>query len=315
MNYIFLISFLSCSLLIFLFSKILNKVKFGQAIRTLGPKKHYIKAGTPNIGGVFICLITLIVTIIYGIKLKDYHTLFMLVMPMLTYSILGFIDDYIKAKTHKNDGLSPKTKMFFQILWAVLYFIIFLDSYNTKINLFGLKINLYWIYGVFILLCFVSSSNAFNLCDGIDGLASGLGLIMLCGLLYLSENNYISIFIVSLIGSLLAFLLFNLHPAKIFMGDSGSLAIGVTIANLCILLKVEPLLIIFGLVMIIETLSVIVQVLYFKITKGKRIFLMTPLHHHFELKGYKEEKISFFFWLIQFVSVLLGVFLYNRYLK
>lgn len=313
MNYIYLLSFLSCSLLIFIFSKVLHKISFGQAIRELGPKNHYTKAGTPNIGGVFICLVTILFTLYYGIITKEYRLAFMLIMPMLSYSVLGFLDDYLKAKTHKNDGVSPKAKMIFQIIWASLYFFIFLDEYDTTINIFGVNINLYFFYGLFILLSFVSSSNAYNLCDGLDGLATGLGIIILFGLLSLSDNKTIDVFIVSLIGSLTSFLVFNLHPAKIFMGDSGSLAIGVTIANLCIILKVELLLIVFGFIMILETLSVIIQVIYFKITKGKRIFLMTPIHHHFELKGYKEEKIAIWFWIVQIIFVLLALYLYNKY--
>ena len=313
MNYIFLISFIFSSLLIFVFSKVLHKVSFGQAIRALGPKNHYSKAGTPNIGGVFICFTTIIFTLYYGLTSGEYKLSFMLVMPMLTYSILGFVDDIIKAKTHKNDGLSPRTKMIFQIVWAVLYYIVFINEYDTTINLFGKDINISIFYGFFILLSFISSSNAYNLCDGLDGLATGLAIIILCGLLFLSDNSLIDTFIVALIGSLTSFLVFNIHPARIFMGDSGSLAIGVTIANLCILLKVELLLIVFGFIMILETLSVIIQVIYFKITKGKRIFLMTPIHHHFELKGYKEEKISIFFWLIQFLFVLLALYVYKKY--
>ena len=312
MNSIFIISFIFSTLLIFIFSKILNKVSFGQSIRKLGPKKHFIKEGTPNIGGVFIIIITTIITLIFGISLKEYKITFMLIMPIISYGVLGFLDDYKKSKERKNDGLTPKTKMIFQILWAVIYFFIFLDDYNTIINVFGLEINLYWIYGLFILLCFVSTSNAFNLCDGIDGLAGGIAIIILFGLLHISNNKMISIFIVSLIGSILAFLVFNFHPAKIFMGDSGSLALGVTIANLCILLKVEILLLIFGFLMIIETLSVIIQVLYYKKT-NKRVFLMTPIHHHFELKGYKEPKITIIFWIFQIIFVIIGIHLYEIY--
>lgn len=324
-TFTFLCSFSLASIIIYWGIFFLKKAHLGQAIRKLGPKNHNTKAGTPNIGGALM-IIAIIITYMLLLLLKqiniDYSLLFMLFMPLIAYGTLGFLDDTLKATQRTNDGISPKGKLFFQILWAVLYFIIFLDNYDTKVNLFGFIIDLKWLYGVFILFLFVSSSNAFNLCDGLDGLSSGLAIIILIGLLIIinNQNNekslmikslMIRIFIIALLGTIFAFWLFNLHPAKIFMGDSGSLAIGATIANLCIIMKVEALILIFGLVMIIETLSVIIQVIYFKLTKGKRIFLMTPLHHHFELKGIKEEKVSIIFWIIQFIAIIIGLIIYQ----
>lgn len=314
----FLLSFSLCLVFLIIGIKYLEALKLGQAIRKLGPKRHYSKKGTPNIGGVFIILSVIITYIIIIILYKvevDYKLLFMLFMPLLSYGVLGFLDDFLKATQNKNDGLSPTCKLFFQILWATLYFIIFLDYENTNLNIFGYNIDLKWFYGVLICFLFVGSSNAFNLCDGLDGLASGIGIIILIGLAFLlpkiNTNVNVTLFVIILIGSLIAFWILNFHPARIFMGDSGSLALGSTICNLFIILKIESLLIIFGFVMIIETLSVIIQVLYFKKTKGKRLFLMTPLHHHFELKGMKEERISIVFWIIQMIMVILGLIIYN----
>lgn len=314
----FLLSFSLCLVFLIIGIKYLEALKLGQSIRKLGPKRHYSKKGTPNIGGVFIILSVIITYIIIIILYKvevDYKLLFMLFMPLLSYGVLGFLDDFLKATQNKNDGLSPTCKLFFQILWATLYFIIFLDYEDTNLNIFGYNIDLKWFYGVLICFLFVASSNAFNLCDGLDGLASGIGIIILIGLAFLlpkiNTNVNVTLFVIILIGSLIAFWILNFHPARIFMGDSGSLALGSTICNLFIILKIESLLIIFGFVMIIETLSVIIQVLYFKKTKGKRLFLMTPLHHHFELKGMKEERISIVFWIIQMIMVILGLIIYN----
>ena len=317
---IFIIGFFLSLLLLYVFIRVLNKVKLGQAIRKLGPKSHQIKSGTPNIGGtIMIGAILLLFALYLFLKISsinefnlDIYKLLMLFAPLIMYGSLGFIDDMIKAKSHKNDGLSPTVKLIFQICWAALYFFIFLKENNTIINIFGYLVDLKWMYGLFIVFCFVGGSNAFNLVDGLDGLATGLAIIILSFLLFISNNLTVTFFIIGLIATLAAFLIFNFHPAKIFMGDSGSLAIGSTIVNLFIILKIEFLLVIFGFVMIIETLSVIIQVLYYKKTK-KRVFLMTPLHHHFELKGIKEEKVAIGFWIIQFIFGLIGLYIYYSY--
>ncbi|MDD4000910.1 MAG: phospho-N-acetylmuramoyl-pentapeptide-transferase, partial [Bacilli bacterium] len=178
------------------------------------------------------------------------------------------------------------------------------------VNIFGWKVDLKWGYGILILLMLVASSNAVNLSDGLDGLASGLCIIALGVIIILSnyvKNEGVLIFALCLLGAVLAFLCYNFKPAKIMMGDTGSLALGASLANLFILLKIEVLLLIVGIVFVIETLSVIFQVLYFKITKGKRIFLMTPIHHHFELKGHSETEIAAGFWIIAVIFAIIGL--------
>lgn len=310
-----ILSFCLSFLIFFVGIKILKKEKIGQEVRKLGPKSHYSKEGTPNLGGLFIIFSTIIIFIIMIIYLNikiDYPKIIMLFMPLILYGVLGFFDDYMKIKQRKNDGLSPKSKLIFQIVWATIYFFVFLEEENTLIKIFNITINLRWAYGLLILFFFVASSNAFNLSDGLDGLSGGIAILILLGLSLISNNRLIDAFIISLIIPLCVFLIFNFHPAKIFMGDTGSLAIGATIANLFIILKHELLLIIFGLLLIIETVSVIIQVFVFRIRK-KRVFKMAPLHHHFELCGWREESVVFLFWIIQGLLMIIGVYVFYKY--
>lgn len=290
-------------------------IKFGQMIREEGPKAHYKKAGTPTMGGSLIVLGSilsfLMVVIING--LNDIHYIILLIFPTLIYGLIGLIDDYLIVVKKNNQGLKPNLKLFLQIISAVIYFYIFLKvGLSTKIKIFKTEIDFKWFYGVLILLMLLGSSNAVNITDGIDGLCGGLVIIALFSFSALAlhfENQYILIFCIAMIGSIISFLCYNVHPAKIFMGDAGSLALGASLANIAILLKVEILLIIIGLVFVLETLSVIIQVTYFKLTKGKRIFLMSPLHHHFELKGYSEWQVDLLFWFLALISAFVGIFL------
>jgi phospho-N-acetylmuramoyl-pentapeptide-transferase len=243
----------------------------------------------------------------------DKHYLLLLLMPLILYGALGFIDDYLIVIKKNNQGLSIKTKLFFQIIWAAIYFFVFLDKgLSSVVNIFGFQLDLKWSYGILILLMLVSSSNAVNFSDGLDGLASGLIIIAL-GFIVLLENKFskkeLEVFTLCLLGSVLAFLCYNYNPAKVFMGDTGSLALGASLANLFILLKMEILILIIGFVFVLEALSVLLQIIYFKITKGKRLFLMAPLHHHFELKGFSETEINAFFWIMAILFGVLGLFL------
>ncbi|HHX81158.1 MAG TPA: phospho-N-acetylmuramoyl-pentapeptide-transferase [Acholeplasmataceae bacterium] len=311
----FLYSFIIAIFLFIFFIPLLRRIKFGQTIRKEGPKDHYSKAGTPTMGGIVIILAT-VISFLY-LRLKeieiDKHYILLLLMPLILYGILGFIDDYLIVVKKNNQGLTSRTKLFFQIIWAAFYFYVFLDKgLSSVVNIFGWKVDLKWGYGILILLMLISSSNAVNLSDGLDGLAGGLIIIALGVIIILSryiEKEEILIFSLCLLGAVLAFLCYNFKPAKIIMGDTGSLALGASLANLFILLKMEVLLLVVGLVFIIETISVIIQVFYFKITKGKRIFLMAPLHHHYELKGYSETEIDAGFWILGILFGLLGLIL------
>lgn len=311
----FLFSFIIAIFAFIFFIPFLRKIKFGQAIREEGPKGHYSKAGTPTMGGIVIILATVISFLYLKITetVIDNHYALLLLMPLILYGVLGFIDDYLIVVKKNNQGLSSKSKLLFQIIWAAVYFFVFLDKgLSPVVNIFGWKVNLKWGYGILILLMLVSSSNAVNLSDGLDGLASGLVIIALGVIIILSrylEKEAVLLYALCLLGAVLAFLCFNFKPARIIMGDTGSLALGASLANLFILLKMEILLLLVGVVFVIEALSVIIQVTYFKITKGKRVFLMTPLHHHFELKGYSEVEIDAGFWLIALLFGILGLLL------
>lgn len=313
--YTFLISFILTIILLIFGIPILRRIKFGQSIRGEGPKSHYSKKGTPTMGGIAIILGT-VFSFVYVIFNKieiDKHDILLLVMPLIMYSFIGFIDDYLIVVKRNNKGIKAKSKMFFQIIWASLYYFVFLDKgMSSIINVFGLNIDLKWGYGILILLMLVSSSNAVNLSDGLDGLASGLMVIAIMAVVVLAvfqKNTSVLLFSICLLGALLGFLCYNFNPAKVFMGNTGSLALGATLANMFILLKMEVLLIIIGFVFVIETLSVIIQVIYFKLTKGKRIFKMAPLHHHYELKGYLEVEVDFIFWFIGIIFALFGILL------
>ena len=314
MNNIYLLSFLSSFIftiiLFILFIPLFRYLKCGQSIRLEGPKEHYKKSGSPTMGGVLITLgfsipFLIVTNLICHIP---FNTCFLFILPSYLYMIIGFIDDYLIVIRKNNQGLKPRTKIIMQIIGVIIYYIFFVNqSFSHIVQIFSFKIDLKWGYGLFILLMFVASSNAVNLSDGLDGLATGLSIIsFICIFIisYIKQNQLVLLFSIFMIASLMAFLIFNANPAKIFMGDAGSLMLG---ANAMILLEEELLLIIVGFAFVIETLSVIFQVIYFKITKGKRLFLMSPLHHHFELKGYNEWQIDLLFWLIGFIACIIAI--------
>ena len=287
---------------------------YGQYVRKLGPESHFKKQGTPIFGGLIIIIGAILTYIIYVKKeLINIKYTFIIFIPIIMYALIGFIDDFLKVKYKNNDGLSVKMKLILQFIFSDVYYLLIKDYINTSILLFNINIDLKYFYIILILFMFVSSTNSFNFCDGMDGLAIGIALIIMFGLLYISSylNNFdICLVLLIFIGSSFAFVCFNHKPAKIFMGDSGSMAIGALICNVCILLKIELLLLIFGFVMIFETLSIIFQVIYFKLTKGKRLFLMAPIHHHYELKGYNELTIVYTFWLLQLFCTIIGIILF-----
>lgn len=310
----FLISFIITIFLLVFGIPVLRIIKFGQSIRGEGPKSHFPKAGTPTMGGVAIILSVIATFIFVSVKFKfNKHDILLLIMPLILYSVIGFIDDYLIVVKRNNRGISARNKMFFQIIWAAIYYFVFLDrGMSSEINIFNYTVDLKWGYGILILLMLVSCSNAVNLSDGLDGLASGLMVIALISIVILAifkGNLPVLVFSICLLGALLGFLCYNFNPAKVFMGNTGSLALGATLANLFILLKMEVLLVVVGFVFVLETLSVIIQVAYFKLTKGKRIFKMAPLHHHYELKGYSEIEVNLIFWIVGVIAGVIGILL------
>lgn len=297
---------------------LLKKLKAGQSLSIYLSERHKSKNGTPTMGGLIFIIPTIIITIILIAikKITINHNFLIIIFTFIGYALIGFIDDYLIIVRHNNKGLSESTKLLMQVIISVVFFYLFMRSGNEPllwIHTLNIKINIGWYYGLFILLVLVASSNAVNLTDGLDGLAGGLSIIafLAFGIItwntgWLEGYEDIAIFIFILIGSLLGFLLFNLNPAKVFMGDTGSLALGATLGSLAIITRHELLLIIIGIVFVLETLSCVIQRLYYKFTK-KRIFPMTPIHHTFEKLGWKEIDIVRLFWVIGLIGAMVSI--------
>lgn len=280
-------------------------------------KQHQAKAGTPTMGGaVFLTvsvLVSLLVTLVVG---QLTPTALMILFILVLYGIVGFLDDFLKVFRKINEGLNPKQKLLLQLLGGIIFYFFFdRNSGVGLLNVFGVPVQLGFVYIFFVLFWLVGFSNAVNLTDGIDGLASISVVISLLayGVIAFQQRRMdILIVIVSMIGALLGFFTFNRKPAKVFMGDVGSLALGGMLATISIALHQEWTLLLIGIVYVFETTSVMMQVSYFKLTGGKRIFRMTPVHHHFELGGltghgqpWSEWKVDFFFWGIGLVASLI----------
>ena len=295
--------------------KYLHVLKFGQAIREEGPQSHMHKKGTPTMGGISF-IIAIVISLVMAMFLDSeniqYYILF--IYTTISFSIIGYIDDMLIVVKKKNDGLAPRKKLMLQILFSVIFYIlvtfIYKDINYMHIPLFDYNLNISYLYIIFLVFWQTGFSNAVNLTDGLDGLATSVTIITTSTLALLAykENNFpILVFCLTIVGSLVGFLLFNRNPAKIFMGDTGSLALGGILAAISVILHKEVAFLFIGLVYILETLSVIIQVAYFKKT-GKRIFKMSPLHHHFELSGYGEVKTVYIFVIIAVVSSAIGYF-------
>ncbi|WP_337374128.1 phospho-N-acetylmuramoyl-pentapeptide-transferase [Mitsuokella jalaludinii] len=288
----------------------LHKLKFGQSIREEGPKSHQAKSGTPTMGGIMIILAIVIATVAAAPLTP---AVLLALFITLGHFVLGFLDDYIKVVKKRNLGLKAKQKMLGQILIAIVTMIVGTRvlGIDTTIWIPIADINLdigigYYFLGNFVL---VGRRNHVNLTDGLDGLASGTVAIasgayaLVC---YMTGHFDLALFCVAMMMACLAFLRFNAHPAKVFMGDTGSLALGGAIAAVGILTHTEILLAVIGFVFVCEALSVIIQVISFK-TTGKRVFRMSPIHHHFELGGWKETKVVFVFWMVGLVASVVGL--------
>ena len=295
--------------------KYLHVLKFGQAIREEGPQSHMHKKGTPTMGGISFIIaivISLIVAMFSDSSNIQYYILF--IYTTISFSIIGYIDDMLIVVKKKNDGLAPRKKLMLQIIFSVIFYIlvtfIYKDVNYIHIPVFDYNLNISYFYIIFLVFWQTGFSNAVNLTDGLDGLATSVTIITTStfALLAYKENNFpVLVFCLTIVGALVGFLLFNRNPAKIFMGDTGSLALGGILAAISVILHKEVAFLFIGLVYILETLSVIIQVAYFKKT-GKRIFKMSPLHHHFELSGYGEVKTVYIFVIIAVISSAIGYF-------
>ena len=310
------VSFLVTVLMLPKLIKYLHYLKFGQAIREEGPQSHMHKKGTPTMGGIsFIVATVLALIIAMFIDSSNIKYYFLFIYTTISFSIIGYIDDMLIVVKKKNDGLAPRKKLMLQILFSIIFYVLVKFIYEdiNYIYIPGLEyqLNISYLYMIFVVFWQTGFSNAVNLTDGLDGLATSVTIITTStfALLAYKENNFpIFVFCLVLVGALIGFLLFNKNPAKIFMGDTGSLALGGILAAISIILHKEIAFIFIGLVYILETLSVIIQVAYFKKT-GKRIFKMSPLHHHFELSGYGEVKTVYLFVIIALISSGIGYFL------
>ncbi|WP_209125464.1 phospho-N-acetylmuramoyl-pentapeptide-transferase [Alkalihalobacillus sp. BA299] len=293
----------------------LRKLKFGQSIRDEGPKSHQKKSGTPTMGGIMILLSILLTTIIMISKFLAFTTeIWLLLFVTLGYGVIGFLDDFIKVVMKRNLGLTSKQKLVGQLFIAIIFYLgLHLLDFSTEIAIpaTNFSFDFGWLYFPLIIVMLVGASNAVNLTDGLDGLLAGTGAIAFGAFTVLAWNAEmfdVAVFCGAVVGAVLGFLVFNAHPAKVFMGDTGSLALGGAIAAVAILVKLEILLVIIGGVFVIETLSVIIQVISFK-TRGKRVFKMSPLHHHYELSGWSEWRVVVTFWLVGMLFAILGIYL------
>ena len=313
--FVLIFSFFIATIIGPFFIPFLHRLKFGQAIREEGPQSHRKKSGTPTMGGIIFItsiVVILLVTVFFTKYATMSNELMMLLLTLVGFGAIGFVDDFIIVVRKNNEGLKPKQKLLAQLVLAAVFFYLFLKSgYSTELSFFNLfNINLYWVYGLFILFWMVGFSNAVNLTDGLDGLASTVSVLVLTffGVLTFIIKDYsLTIFSVALIAGLIGFLKFNAYPAKVFMGDTGSLAIGGAITTIAIISGYPLLIVIVGGIYVVEALSVIIQVTSFKLT-GKRVFKMAPIHHHFEQCGWNEVKIVTVFSIITVVLCIIGFF-------
>jgi phospho-N-acetylmuramoyl-pentapeptide-transferase len=288
----------------------LTRLKVGQSIREEGPRGHYAKAGTPTMGGVIIITAVMVASFLFAGSSKEVLTA---VLVMIAFGGIGFWDDYIKVVLKRSLGLRAREKLVLQLLIGLIFglLLVYYLGRGTEIIIpfSGTIIDIGYLYVPFVVLVLISTANGANLTDGLDGLAAGVTffIALAMGLVcIMTSHSNLLIFSSALGGACLGFLLFNRYPARVFMGDTGSMAIGGAVAAIAAISKSEIALIIIAGVYVIETLSVIIQVISFQMTR-RRVFLMAPLHHHFELKGWKETKVVHRFYLLSFLFVILGL--------
>lgn len=296
----------------------LHKMKFGQVEREEGLASHKKKNGTPTMGGIVFVLAailaTAIATLIFDIKNILNPELILVTIVLVGYSLIGLVDDALIIVKHSNKGLPPLFKLIAQIVLAIIcyfYAMNFIPGFTSVVTipLVDVQIDFGYFYPVLILIMFAGESNGVNLSDGLDGLATGLSMVAIAPFIIfavMTKDYVLASYAVAMVGALLGFMMFNYHPAKIFMGDVGSLGLGGFLAVLAILTKQELLLIIVGGVFLMETLSVIIQVTSFKL-RGKRVFKMAPIHHHFEMLGWSEQQVTISFWFIGFICGILAI--------
>jgi len=309
----FLLSMILCLLLGVPYIDFLKKKTIGQYILDVAPETHSQKAGTPTTGGVFIVtaiILASVITLLLAEKMDK--SALIIIITLFFMSVAGFQDDFLKIKGHENKGLSPRGKLIRQILIALIPTFYAVQTYGNVVTLGSMSFDIGWVYPILLIFIITGASNAYNLTDGLDGLAASVGIpaFLACGLIsYFSGHNVVAIICASVIGASLGFLKYNKPKAQVFMGDTGSLALGGLLGTLAVIGRCELLLAIFGGVIVAETLSVIIQVTSYKLT-GKRIFKMSPIHHHFELCGHSEKRIVAEFTIVSFVLSIISILVY-----
>ena len=296
----------------------LRKLNARQTVSNLINKRHLKKNGTPTIGGVIFIIPPLLIVLLLWLRgsIEFNANLLIILMVFVAYALLGFIDDYLKIKEHNNKGLPTLVKLFFQVLLAIAFFIIYTKNGGTSaldVSLLGIHWEMGWGYTLFVLFLLVATTNAVNITDGLDGLCGGLSAmaflaygVISFGSTWILGYESIAVFSFALVGSIIGFLLFNSHPAKVFMGDTGSLALGGALATIAILTHHEVSLALIGGVFVIETLSSLIQIIAIR-RFNKKVFLKAPLHHHFEELGWEETDIVKVFWVAGFLLAMFGV--------
>lgn len=303
-----MIGFIISTIMGYFMIPLLKKMHIGQRISVFVGENHKKKDGVPTMGGLIFIIPTFITILImyFTKKININSNLLIVLFVFVAYAILGFLDDFLKVRRKQNEGLTEMQKLFGQVVIAIVFFYIYMKSGSEPLlwfHAFDLKIDIGWLYGFFILFMLVATSNAVNITDGLDGLAGGLSFIatLVLGIItwatnWLAGYEDIAIFCFILAGSILGFLVYNTHPAKVFMGDTGSLALGGVLASVAILTRHEITFAAIMGVFVVETLSVIIQIFSVLVFK-KKVFLMTPLHHNFEKMGWKEQDIVKLFWI------------------
>ncbi|MBA9085232.1 phospho-N-acetylmuramoyl-pentapeptide-transferase [Fontibacillus solani] len=306
------VSFILAVILAPLLIPLLRRMKFGQQIRDEGPKSHLKKAGTPTMGGIVIVLAFTLAFLKFSVVNTDFYVL---LVATLGFGLIGFLDDYIKIVFKRSLGLTPRQKLFGQLLFAgIVCALLISEGHSTAIGIPGTNISFdwgAWFYYPFIIIMMLAISNAVNFTDGLDGLLSGVSAIAFGAYAVIAMQATsipAAVCAAAMIGAVLGFLVFNAHPAKVFMGDTGSLGIGGAIAAIAIVTKSELLFLVIGGIFVIEMLSVVLQVVSFK-TRGKRIFKMSPIHHHFELSGWSEWRVVVTFWAVGLLLAGIGLYL------
>ncbi len=305
---------------------ILKKLKFGQTILEIGPKWHKNKQGTPTMGGIMF-IFGIVIAVVAGYMILKFNSplgarpdsalvkarLLYGLMLAIAYGLIGFVDDYLKIVRKQNEGLTPNQKLFMQVLFGVCYLALLYisgDRNTVLIIPFVTAVDIGFFYYPFALLAMLALANAVNFTDGLDGLLSSVTFVV--GIAYMIITSILQmwemgIMAAAMAGGCLGFLIWNFYPAKVFMGDTGSLFLGGLVIALCFGTGMPLLVVLIGIIYVIEMASVVIQMIYFKITHGKRIFKMSPIHHHFELSGYSEVKIVVMFSVITLIGSALAV--------